>query len=333
MIEIDGSIGEGGGQVVRSAVALSNLWGEPVRVINIRKSREAPGLKAQHLHAIKALAELTNAEVSGLSIGSSELLFKPGSSIKSSVNVNIPTAGSIGLVLQCLIIALLKINKPVKIFFNGGATCGEWSPPLDYINNVWFFNMSLWGYSPPQVIVKREGYYPKGGAIVELIVKPSKLKSADFLEHKPAGVIKGISHASDLLKNPKVAERQAESAAKGLVDYNVKIESKYSKSLCPGSSITLWSEGLTRVGADSIGERGKSSELVGSEAALKLKKELDSKAAFDSHMADMLIPLLAIVGGSITVSEVTSHAKTNIWLCEHFTKKKFTVKGSTIIFK
>jgi len=333
MMIIDGSYGEGGGQIVRTAVALSVAFNKPVKIINIRANRKKPGLKHQHLHAIKALAELTGAEVSGLELGSTELAFKPKALVKNSASIKIPTAGSIGLCLQCIVPALMHIKEEVTIKFEGGATCGLNAPPLDYIVNVWFPNMKLWGFTAPEVSIEREGYYPKGGAKASVKIKPSNLHPHTALERGDVLRIRGISHASSMLKKRDVAERQAREALRLLgAEYDVKIKRAYSDSLCPGSSITLWAEcENTIIGADSLGQIGVTSEQVARKAVEKLKKEINSNAAFDRHMTDMLIPLMALAGdSSITTNEITSHTKTNIWLCEKFIGKKFKVKGNKI---
>ena len=327
---INGSYGEGGGQLVRSAVALSVVFNKPISLINIRSGRERSGLKAQHLYAIKALKELTNARVSGLELGSSELIFEPSDWSLDEVTINIPTAGSIGLVIQCLLPALITAPNSIKVNFIGGATCGAWSPSLDFMINVLFPNLKAWGVKTPLITVEREGYYPRGGAIVTAQFTPSSVTPASIIERGSVLRVNGLSHASESLRGKRVAERQAEAVK---INYPADIKSTYSESLCPGSSLTLWAEcEHSRLGADSLGERGKTSEMVAKEAVNKLLKELES-GAFDSHTTDMLIPFMAIAGsGSITTSEVTSHALTNAWLCEQFTGKKFTIKNNKITY-
>ncbi len=333
MLLINGSYGESGGQIVRMAVAFSVIFQKPIKVINIRSGRTKPGLKHQHLNAIKALAELTDAGVKGLELGSGSLEFSPKGLVKDEVKINIPTAGSIGLCLQCLIPALMLVKKQVTINFSGGATCGKGSPPLDYIQNVWFTNMNLWGLNPASVIVEREGYYPKGGAAVIVKTNPSRIHPYTALSRGKVLRIRGLSHCSKHLEKRMVADRQAREALRLLsADYDVKIKRLYSDSVCPGSSITLWAECENSViGADALGHLGVASEQVAREAVKKLKNELDSNASFDRHMTDMLIPVMALTGdSSITASEITNHAKTNIWLCEKFIDKKFILKDDLI---
>ncbi len=333
MIIIDGSYGEGGGQIVRTAAALSVVFNKPIKITKIRQGRETSGLKQQHLHTIKALALLTDAAVDGLHLGSSELIFEPHNIVKNNVKVEIPTAGSIGLSLQCLIPALMLSDKKITIQFIGGATCGEGSPPLDYITNVWFPNMTRFGILPPEVTVEREGYYPKGGAVVTVKTRPSKLNPYSALERGKVLRIRGISHSSKSLMERNVADRQAREALRLLgSQYDTKISRVYSESLCPGSSLTLFAECENSIiGADSLGAIRVTSEQVARDAVNKLNKELNSGAAFDEHMTDMLIPIMALSGKSmITTSAITNHTKTNIWLCEQFIEKRFIVEGNKI---
>ena len=323
MLNIDGSHGEGGGQIVRSAVALSVAFKKEIRITNIRAGRKQPGLKMQHLYALRALQEFTSAKVRGLELGSTELEFSPRKWSRKEVVVRIPTAGSIGLVLQALVPALITAPFPAIVRFQGGATCGKWSPPLDFITNVLFPDLRLFGIKSPQVNVLQEGYYPKGGAVVDVKVFPSSPHPAKILERGKIIRIRGISHASLLLRERKVAERQA---IRG-------IQIRYSPSLSPGSCLTLWAEcENTIIGADALGQRGKRAEDVKKEAWQNLQQEL-RQGAFDSHTTDMLIPFIALAGrGEITSSKITSHTLTNIWLCEQFTKKKFRIKGNLISY-
>ena len=132
MILIDGSYLEGGGQVIRSAMAMSVVTGKACKVVNIRKNRKNPGLKTQHLYAINALKEISNAKVKGLNLGSTELVFKPTKITHKDISIKIPTAGSITLVLQALLLPLLYSNKTIMVSFDGGATDTVWSPSFEY---------------------------------------------------------------------------------------------------------------------------------------------------------------------------------------------------------
>ena len=176
MIEIDGSFGEGGGQIVRTAVALSAVTGKPVRIARIRQGRPKPGLAPQHAWAILALAELCDAKTSGIAPGSSEITFAPGEIRGGSHKVKIGTAGSVTLLMQCLLPALLKTDIPASLEVQGG-TDVQWAPTVDYFKNVFLPALGCFG-ARVSLEVRQRGYYPKGQGSVLLKVDPAKLKAA-----------------------------------------------------------------------------------------------------------------------------------------------------------
>ncbi|AEH24279.1 RNA 3'-terminal phosphate cyclase [Pyrococcus yayanosii] len=328
MITIDGSYGEGGGQILRTAVALSAITGTPVRIINIRANRLNPGLRPQHLHAILALKELSGARVKGASVGSRELEFHPGKLKGGKVRVPIKTAGSITLVLQALLPAAAFAEREVEFEITGG-TDVPWSPPVDYLKNVTLFALDRMGLRA-KLEIRRRGHYPKGGGLVVGQVEP-------WMEKKPLRVEKlgkvigfeGISHATNLPAH--VAERQARAARERLrefYDAPVEIATEVSRSLGPGSGIVVWAEtDCLRLGGDALGERGKPAEKVGREAAEELLSQLEKGACVDKFLGDQLIPFLAFTGGEIEVAEVTRHLVTNVWVVEKFFGKVFEVEG------
>ncbi len=338
MIEIDGSYLEGGGQIVRTAVALSAITGKEVKVFNIRKGREKPGLKDQHLHLISALKELCNAEVEGLSIGSEFLIFKPGKLKSKTLNIDVGTAGSVILLLQGLLLPCFFLDKPITIRIRGG-TCTKWSTPVETFENVFIPQISD---LCEKISFKQErrGYYPKGGGKIEVKIKPSKKKK--FIEKKMQGKlvqIKCISHASRDLETSQVSERQARAAKNCLKKYNIPVSilCEYSETLSTGSGLTLWalfedekSDVSIILGADSLGEKGKKAEIVGKEAAEQLIHEIDSGACVDKLTVDALIPWLAIFGGSVKTSNITNHTLTNIYTSEFFIVEKFEVKDNIV---
>ena len=210
MLEINGS--EAGGQLVRTAAALSAITGKAFKITNIRGARPEPGLKAQHLEGLNALKEICGAEVSGFELGSRELVFIPKKFEPRDLEVKISTAGSIGLVLQALLICAEKFPKPVKIKFSGGGTWGKWAPPVLYLEKVF---CQLAG-AQMETKISREGFYPKGGADAEFILHPRAPNEIDILEHGKLLEINIFSVASAHLQKSKVAERQAEAAKKFL---------------------------------------------------------------------------------------------------------------------
>lgn len=331
VIVVDGSFGEGGGQVIRTSVALSAVTGKAVKINNIRAKRCNPGLRAQHVSGILAVAQLCGAEVKGVDVGSCEIDFCPRKIKSNHIYVDIPTAGSIGLVLQALLIPAMHISEKIEIDIKGGAVFGKWSPPLLYTKHVLFPLLLKMGYKVDMDILKY-GYYPKGGSEVKVIVHPvSCLKGVDFSNCGKLLRICGIAHSSDGLRKGKVSEREAESARKVLsakYDVPVDIDVQYSLTDCPGTSIVLWAEfENTVMGADCLGKVGVRAEEVGVSAARQLCGFIDSGASVDEYMGDQLPPYLAFAEGksSYTVSEFSGHVKTNIDVVKMFCDCRFDV--------
>ncbi|MBU1704482.1 MAG: RNA 3'-terminal phosphate cyclase [Nanoarchaeota archaeon] len=344
MIHLDGSYLEGGGQIVRTALALSTITEKSFKVDKIRLGRPKPGLKAQHLHCIKALEDLCSAKTEGATLGSTSLTYIPGHFKVKPLSIDIGTAGSVSLFLQALLIPCLFGSRTINLNIKGG-TDGKWAMPFDYLNNVFLPQIRKYAKKIEVRLLKR-GYYPKGGGEIELSVTPKfnlqNIKEAPMINLTKRGnilLIKGVSHASINLEAPKVADRQAKAAELALTRLQCPaiIQKAYYNSHCPGSGIVLWAlcgdkemDDINPViiGGDALGERYKSSEQVGKEAADNLLKELN--APVDSHMADNLIPFLALFGGSIKVSQLTEHTKTNIYVSEQFLGKIFEVKDNLI---
>ncbi|HIP89979.1 MAG TPA: RNA 3'-terminal phosphate cyclase [Candidatus Nanopusillus sp.] len=349
MLLIDGSYGEGGGQILRTSVALSSLYKIPIRVINIRKNRTPSGLKAQHLHAIKLLSKITNAKTRGLYVKSTEIEFVPERIKGGKYFENIGTAGSITLLLQAVILPILFADDKVSIKITGG-TDVRFSPSLDYFRYV--ILPYLEKFANIDLKLRRRGFYPKGGG--EIIIKISPRYSVDNYESMDKFVetirndvepydlldnnineIYVYSVASTSIKVREVAERMLESAINNLEDLDVKIYKniEYVDTLSPGAVITIVAKSDNRIfGADAVGEKGKPAELVGMKAAMKLRQVIESKVSIDEHLADNLVPYLGLVGGRYTTYALTGHLETNIWVCEKFFGKIYKVKKNTNIF-
>jgi RNA 3'-terminal phosphate cyclase (ATP) len=330
MIEIDGSFGEGGGQIVRTAVALSAVTGKSVCIKNIRQGRPKPGLAAQHARAIMALAGICDARTSGVNPGSSEIAFSPGEIRGGRHRVEIGTAGSVTLLMQCLLPALLRADAPSSLAVQGG-TDVSWAPTVDYFKRVFLPALSSFGVRVSLTVLER-GYYPRGQGEVLLEVEPAKLKAASLAGRacEAQSMVQGVSHCSNLPEH--VAFRQADSAAQALqqAGFAAKIFREALRLPSMGSGITLWSNCK---GASSLGERGLPAEKVGRRAAEELIIELKCAASVDVHLADQLIPYLALAGGSYTVREVSLHAKTNIWTTGHFLDARIKTAEEKGIFR
>lgn len=336
MIEIDGSFGSGGGQILRTAVSLSAITGKDCRIFNVRKERERPGLAVQHLLGIQAVSQLCSGKLEGDFLGSEEIKFYPGKIQTKDIHVKIETAGSIILVLQTLIPPALFTPSPIKIIFEGGATDTFFSPTTDYFRYVLLKILEKMNIRAEMNILKR-GYYPEGGARVEVKVFPAKIKNLNLTDKGELKKISIISGASNVLKDKKVAERQVAGAKEVLGGLKLPLEEKteYYDIQCPGSQICLVAEfENTVIGTDNLGKLGKRAEDVGKEAALGLLKEDKSGGCLDKHMADQILPYLALASGKskISVSEITNHARTNIWVVEKFIDGKFEIKDSSIIW-
>lgn len=326
MLEIDGSFGEGGGQIIRTAIALAAITGKEVEIKQIRANRPNPGLSAQHLHAVKAVERISGGSTDGLALRSSRLTFSPGPLRGFEGEIDIGTAGSVTLLLQCLIPVALFADRETNVRITGG-TDVKWSPPIDFYTNVFLKALQTMGCEV-YLELKRRGYYPKGGGLVEVRVTPAhRLKGIMLADCERAGMIEGISHSRGL--PPHVAERQAKAATwilkeKGY-DTEINTDSGDSGKLTTGSGITLWSGYKS---GSALGQRGKKAELVGEEAARGLLKELESASTVDVHLADQLIPYMALADGqsALKVRELTAHLETNMYVTKQFLDVEFEVQ-------
>jgi len=330
MIDIDGSYMEGGGQIIRTAIGLSAVTQKPCRIYNIRKGRPEPGLKAQHLAGIRAVSRVCSGKLKGYGIGSEKVEFRPGSIDGGNYNINVGTAGSVALVLQALLIPSIRAKKKTFMDITGGTHVIR-SPTTGYFRHVFCEFMKLVGIEITSETL-RYGYYPKGGGKIRVVVEPAgNIKPLNITEREGPPETEAWSNASSFLREREVAERQNKAASETVsIDKN---SVKYVDSLSPGSSITLAARcGNCFLGSGSVGRRGKPAEVVGREAARALKKSMDSGACFDSHMADQILPYLALADGNskINVSEITNHCKTNMWVIEKFLPVRFSVENNVI---
>jgi RNA 3'-phosphate cyclase len=336
MIEIDGSYGEGGGQILRTAVSLSALTMKPIRVINIRAGRPKPGLKRQHIAGIEVAGKIVDAEIKGLEVGSTIVEFAPHDRRGGTISYDVGTAGSISLVLQAALPPAVLSPEPISFKLRGG-TDVKWSPPIDYMHNVFAHTLEILG-PKIEILQKKRGHYPRGGGEVTCDVTPvGSIKPLEEVESGSLETVKGVSHCVRLPSH--IAERQAATAEEMILSH-LKIKSdivreSYRKDidphLGPGSGIVLWAESEqgVRVGANALGERGKSAERVGSDAVSQLVAEVSTGMAIDSHLCDMLIPYLAVASGSskIGVTRITSHLTTNIWAVEYILGIRIEIQG------
>ncbi|MBU1112094.1 MAG: RNA 3'-terminal phosphate cyclase [archaeon] len=355
MIELDGTYGEGGGALLRVALAVSTLTGKPFKIENIRAGRPVPGLKPQHLTGIKALKEITGAKSDDTKVGTTELWFQPGKIKGGNYTIDIGTAGSITLLLQALVLPCIFAPSKVTLSIKGG-TCGKWQASVDYLKEVLLPQLRRFVKKIDLRIIKR-GYYPKGGGEIILEISP-KYKSFESLENDinnnlvniiniveqgKLEQIRGVLNLSQVLAEEKIDERIVNAAKSSLsskeVPVNIRTEQANTYSI--GGELLLWSvhsqDGDTalpnpiRLGGDALLEKNKSSEEIGKEAAQELIEEIDSGAAVDKHLADQLLQFMALLPGSkIKTSKVTNHCLTNIYVLEKFLPIKFNVENNII---
>ena len=340
MIEVDGSLKSGSGTMLRLSVAFSAITGRPLHMVNIRAKRSNPGLRPQHLEAVLTAAKLCRARVSGARVGSMEITFEPGPVEGGSFRAEIGTAGSIPMLIMTILPICIMAKSRVRVLIEKGGTDVRHAPTINYMRYVLLPVLAKMGVRA-RIRVLRYGYYPKGLGVVDLSVEPSRrLKPLVLEEFGSLEAIKGVSVCTFLEKR-KVAGRQARAArevlAKEGLEADIEVIYDRSNPAQRGSSIVLWAETDTGVilGADAIGELGKPAEVVGREAAEGLLAELRARATVDVHLADMLVPYVALAEGrSVYLTrELTDHLDTNIWLAERILGVKFKVERENGLYK
>jgi RNA 3'-terminal phosphate cyclase (GTP) len=333
MLAIDGDYLEGGGQVVRTSLALSTILNKEIEVFNIRKRRSNPGLAEQHLRIIEAFKNIFGASCKGNHLGSQEIKFYPRQEVKDKyIKIHPRTSSSVGLILQAVLPPLYFLNKKITLEIKGG-TAGKWAPPFDFYPHVVFPLLGI----KAKIELRRRGYYPKGAGLVVIKLEEFLPKRIELVHRGELERIRIMSFASDSLKERRVAERQSSHALSVLKDKikeNIAYdqENGYFNAESSGSEINIqayFSCGAS-LWSDELGERGKSAEEVGRNAAIKMLSELESGSCCDIHLADNLIPYISILGVKIETSQITQHALTNIWVCENFLGKIFKLNGNCI---
>lgn len=330
MLEIDGSHGEGGGQILRTSLSLSCLLQRPFRLFNIRKRRKKPGLMPQHLMCIHALKSISGAKVHGDSLHSAEIIFEPSEIKPGNYFFDIGTAGSTTLLFQAIIPPLIFSKSFSSITLKGG-THVPWSPAFDFIREVFLPILRLTGINVSATI-SSYGFYPKGGGEISVQIVPVQKITGICLTHRQEiSTVEGISSVSNL--SISIAERQKNAAVEFLARQGIKadIKTQQVKGLCRGTFIFLKTvAGTCIAGFSSLGERSKKAETVGDEAAAELIRYYFAGGCLDHHLADQLVLYLALARdrSSFTTSRITDHLLTNLGVTELFTGAKCSVKGS-----
>jgi RNA 3'-terminal phosphate cyclase (ATP) len=332
MQTIDASHGEGGGQVLRTALSLSVALGRPVTLRQIRARRPRPGLQPQHLTVVRALAAISDAQVAGDALDSTEVTFVPrtlrGGTYHFDIGAIRASAGSVSLLFQALLLPLARAAQPSRLLLRGG-THVPWCPPVPYLTAVFIPALGRIGVRAA-LTLHRWGWYPAGGGEVEASITPSRSWSSIHWE-RPIGppTIEGMSAVSRLPRS--IAERQraravARLTASGLSPQIGLLED--STALGPGTFTMLTVTGESALaGFSALGRRGVRAETVADEAVDPLVEYLDSSASVDDHLADQLVPFLALAEApsAFTCPRLSSHLRTVAWVVEQMLPVRVTL--------
>lgn len=320
ILKIDGSHGESGGQILRSAITLSSITGNPIEIENIRKNRRMPGLRAQHLTGVKLLAKICDARVEGLHIGSSTIKFYPNKIQSMSLQENIGTAGSISLILQMLIPAIALAKKKLDLSIIGG-TDVLWSPTANYTKYVLKEAYSRIGIDFSMEI-QRRGYYPRGGGMVHLTICPSKKLNPIFLTRRNTRNVKLFCSYSGVPEVVPMVNR----AIKTLKDNGFSVESQTDEQQAQnqGASLVLFGHDPTSVnGADELLDF-KDKNAFGKKC---LSNFIESSLGVDNNLSDMLVTPLSLIDDTsvFTVKEISQHLQTNLYTVSKITGCKYGI--------
>lgn len=318
-LKINGAHGEGGGQIVRSAITLSCITNQPIHLENIRKNRKNSGLKPQHLTAIKILQKISNAKVMGDKLGSTELKFIPGEIKNSELIEDVKTAGSIALILQVLIPAVSISKKKLSLIVKGG-TDVLWSPTMNYTNYVLKEAYSRIGITFDLKITKR-GYFPKGGGEIKLEVYPANVKSINFSKRKIQKLKLKCTFSKISISVIKENVKKIEEEIKKN-NFEIDVEIKEEEAIDSGASVLIYSiEDNSIFGVDGLFDK-KNQKFD-----LKIEEILDNFFGVDKNLADMLVVPLSL-GSNKTkfeVSEITKHLETNLFVTSKITGCRYGI--------
>jgi RNA 3'-terminal phosphate cyclase (ATP) len=326
-ITIDGSQGEGGGQILRTSLALSMITGKAVHFERIRANRSKPGLQRQHLTAVLAAARVCKAKVDGAHLHSADLWFKPGPIKPGPYEIDIGSAGSTTLVLQTILPALLTADEPSQIQIVGG-THNPNAPPVDFLQHSFLGVLRRHMQADVELTLDRYGFYPRGGGKISVRVEPKPLAKMSLVQRGSVHRCRAIAVVSGGLPR-SIAEREL-SVVKQRLDWQderLRVEELPSE-FGPGNFITLHVEGEhvheVFVG---FGQRGVRAEDVAAQAVRQAEPYLASDVPVGEHLADQLLLPMALAGaGSFATLPLSSHAETNILTIQRFINVGFAVE-------
>jgi RNA 3'-terminal phosphate cyclase (ATP) len=339
---IDGSYGEGGGQIIRTSLALSAITGWPIHIQKVRAGRKNPGLAAQHLTGVRAAAALCNARLTGDELGSQRLIFEPGSPPKPGDYVfdvaevsEGGSAGSVTLVLQTVLLPLVMATGDSTVVIRGG-TFVAWSPPFDYVRDVWLPTLAEMGVNAT-VELTAWGWYPVGQGELRATIKGigtrAGLSPLSLVERGSLRRVWGRAIAANLPSH--IPQRMASRALSLLesADIRAQVDPLRVRAACPGAGVFLGAEYQgARAGFSALGAKGKASEQVAEEAVAALLDHHTSGAAVDEHLADQIVLPMSLASGtsSYTVKRITRHLITNAWVVEQFGLARVSIVGNEV---
>lgn len=317
MLTIDGSRGEGGGQVLRTSLALSLVTGKPFRIERIRAGRPKPGLGRQHLTAVRAAAEVARAEVEGAELGSGEIVFVPGRVQPGEYRFDVGTAGSTTLVLQTVLPALMLAEAPSRLTLLGG-THNTFAPPVDFLERAFLPILSRMG-PKVDVTLLRHGFYPAGGGSIRVEIGPEpQLRRVDLVERGKVLRRAAVGLVSRLPLH--IAEREVDVVRRRMAWPAESVSAREVESSGPGNVLTveIQSEHVTEVFV-GFGKRGVPAEKVAAGTVREARRYLKAGVPVGQHLADqLLLPMALAGGGTFRTLEPTSHTRTNAETLECF---------------
>jgi RNA 3'-terminal phosphate cyclase (ATP) len=326
-IRIDGGFGEGGGQILRTALSLSCITGLPFKLFNIRKGRRKPGLMAQHITCVNAVSSISGGKVSGGETGSTSLTFVPQKTISGNYVFDIKTAGSISLVAQALLPPLLFADSPSHITIKGG-THVPFSPTYHYISEVFIPMLNRIGIKV-EPSLSRYGFYPKGGGEAAFTISPAE--EIKGLNQASKGTLLSIDGYSGVSRLPlSIAERQKKAVLRALQPLSANLRILDVPSSGTGTFVFLKGEyEHAQCGFSSLGKRGKSAESVGIEASNAFLDFHNFPSFLDPYLSDQIVIYLGLSKESSTYTtlRITQHLLTNLWVMEKFLDVKYEIEG------
>lgn len=322
MITIDGSEGEGGGQMVRNSCALSLLTGEPFRISNIRAKRSKPGLMRQHVTAVEAACVISGSECAGLAVGGSELEFRPGRAVPGEYLFAVGTAGSTGLVLQTILMPLILADGPSRLVLEGG-THNMLAPPFDFIERTFLPVINRMGPTVSARLV-RHGFYPRGGGRIEVDIVPAPLVPIDCTTRGEQLGVAG--HAVYTGLPSEIAERMLARAKRDLAAWrdDAFVVRELPADQGPGVILMLEARyaNVTEV-VSGFGQLGVPAESLAKTAAARMKGYIATSAFAGPYLADQLVlPFVLASGGAFTTVKPSQHTRTAIDIAKRFTGRR-----------